>query len=87
MKEKPADASRSSHSSTAEIQARFRRVFELYEIAVREKREELQRLHPEASEAEIEQRLRAWKLHRPGAEHGDAGGPPHFRIGKRRFDV
>lgn len=65
----------------------LQRAFDLYEFSVAVMRQNLRRRHPEASEEEIEERLRAWKLERPGAEHGDAGGPPHFRVGKRRFDV
>jgi hypothetical protein len=37
-------------------------------------RETLKREHPEESEAQIEERLRGWIRHRPGAEHGDCVG-------------
>jgi hypothetical protein len=37
-------------------------------------RQNLRRADPEASEQDIEARLGAWLLERPGAEHGDAPG-------------
>jgi hypothetical protein len=37
-------------------------------------RQNLRRADPEASEQDIEARLRVWLLERPGAEHGDAPG-------------
>lgn len=39
-------------------------------------RQNLKRRHPEASEQEIDDRLRSWLRERPGAEHGDAIGRP-----------
>jgi hypothetical protein len=39
-------------------------------------RQNLRKQFPEATEAEIEKRLRAWLRHRPGAEHGDSSGKP-----------
>jgi hypothetical protein len=49
---------------------------ELADLAERMVRERLRREHPGASEAEIESRVEAWLLVRPGAEHGDAVGLP-----------
>jgi hypothetical protein len=84
MEEKTGTCERSSRPNE---RTGLQRAFDLYEFSVAVMRQNLRRRHPEASEEEIEERLRAWKLERPGAEHGDAGGPPHFRIGTRRFDV
>jgi hypothetical protein len=39
-------------------------------------RENLRREHPTESEGQIEERLRSWLRHRPGAEHGDSAGRP-----------
>jgi hypothetical protein len=38
------------------------------------------RAHPTESEAEIETRVVAWLMERPGAEHGDAAGIPCTRL-------
>jgi hypothetical protein len=46
-------------------------------------RQNLRRLHPDASDAEIDRRLGEWIQHRPGAEDGDAVGlsvDPHVRL-------
>jgi hypothetical protein len=40
------------------------------------KRMQLRRRFPEADDAEIERRFRAWLQERPGAEHGDGVGRP-----------
>jgi hypothetical protein len=37
-------------------------------------RQNLRREHPDESEVQIEERLRAWLHHRPGAEFGDCEG-------------
>jgi hypothetical protein len=39
-------------------------------------RQNLRRAHPGASDAAIEELLRAWLRTRPGAEHGDGVGRP-----------
>ena len=48
--------------------------FELHEAGVDMMRQNLRRRFPDAPEAEIDMRLRAWLHERPGAEHGDAEG-------------
>lgn len=53
---------------------------ELHEEGVAMMRQTLRRKHPEASEAEIQRRLQAWLLERPGAEHGDGWGRPREPI-------
>lgn len=37
-------------------------------------RQNLRREHPDATEQEIEKKLRAWLSHRPGAKDGDCVG-------------
>jgi hypothetical protein len=61
---------------------RMRLAFDLFEMAEKLMRQNLERSHPEASDAEIEERLVAWLRHHPGAEMGDASGPD-FRISDR----
>ena len=56
--------------------ARLRTAFDLFLAGERMMRQNLKRRHPEASDQEIERRLRAWMRERPGAEHGDAAGRP-----------
>lgn len=59
-----------------EIRERFELTMELYELGESMMRQNLRRQHPEASDAEIEERLVDWLQKRPGAEHGDAPGRP-----------
>ena len=47
---------------------------ELFESGVAMMRENLKRQHPSESHAQIEERLRQWIRHRPGAEDGDCVG-------------
>jgi len=47
---------------------------ELFESVVAMMRETLKRRHPNESDAQIEERLRQWIRHRPGAEDGDCAG-------------
>ncbi len=56
--------------------ARLRTAFDLFVAGRRMMRQTLKRRHPEASDREIDDRLRAWLRERPGAEHGDAAGRP-----------
>lgn len=53
---------------------KLRTAFELLDLAERMLRRRLRRENPELSDDEIEERVRAWYLHRPGAERGDAEG-------------
>lgn len=55
---------------------RFRVALELFEDGVRLMEQNLRREHPDASDDEIEEKLRAWLRHRTGAEHGDCIGRP-----------
>jgi hypothetical protein len=47
---------------------------ELFESGVELMRENLKREHPGESDAQIEEHLRKWLRHRPGAEDGDCVG-------------
>lgn len=52
----------------------FRATLDLFETGVDLMRQNLRRRHPDASEAEIDRRLRDWLLDRSGAESGDCVG-------------
>ena len=54
--------------------AAFRTTLDLFEAGVAMKRQSLRRSHPDATDEEIEQRLRQWLHERPGAEYGDSPG-------------
>jgi hypothetical protein len=54
----------------------FRTTLDLFETGLNLVRQNLRRDHPQASEDEIDRRLRAWLRERPGAESGDAPGRP-----------
>jgi hypothetical protein len=53
---------------------------QLFELAVDMLRARLRRERPGISDAEVEEAVRAWVRHRPGAEHGDCAGPPATRL-------
>ena len=55
---------------------RLRLALDLYEAGVAMMKQKFRREHPELSDAEIEARLAAWLVERPGAEFGDASGRP-----------
>lgn len=61
------------------LMARMRTLFELNEMAEAMMRQNLRRRFPRDREEQIELRLVAWLQDRPGAEHGDAGGPVQVR--------
>ncbi len=52
----------------------LRVTLDLSETGIALMRHNLRRRFPDASEEDIDHRLRAWVRHRPGAEHGDAVG-------------
>ena len=60
--------------SIADVAAAFRTTLDLFETGVAMKRQSLRRSHPDATEEEIERRLRRWLHERPGAEYGDSPG-------------
>lgn len=55
---------------------RLRLALDLYETGVAMMKQKFRREHPDFSDSEIEARLAAWLLERPGAEFGDASGRP-----------
>ena len=59
---------------------KLRIALEMFEFGESIMRQNLRRTYPAASESEIEAKLSAWLLERPGAEHGDAWGK------SRRFE-
>ena len=63
-----------STRSTADVAAAFRTTVDLFAAGVAMKRQSLRRSHPDATEEEIERRLRHWLHERPGAEYGDSPG-------------
>lgn len=64
---------------TRDTKVLARQFFDLYQTSKDLMEQNLRRRHPEASEAEIKQRLRTWLHDRPGAELGDVGGPIRAR--------
>ena len=54
----------------------FRATLDLFQTGVDVMRQTLRRGDPEASAEEIDRRLRAWLLERPGAASGDSPGRP-----------
>lgn len=74
-----------SHEEAEIMAVRLRTACDLFDTGVALQRQQLRREHPDASSAEIEQRLAAWLQTRPGAEHGDAPGRPvSWPSGERR---
>jgi hypothetical protein len=62
----------------------LRTTLDLFETGVELMRETLRRRYAGATEAELDDRLRQWLHHRPGAEFGDCQGRPidvHTRFG------
>jgi hypothetical protein len=55
---------------------KLRVALELNESGFEMKLQQLRRRFPDADEAEIDDRFRAWLRDRPGAEHGDGVGRP-----------
>lgn len=56
------------------MEERMEMALELCELGEAMLRERLRQVSPPLSEAEIEARIDAWYMHRPGAEHSDAEG-------------
>jgi Rv0078B-related antitoxin len=54
----------------------FRATLDLFETGIRLMRQNLRRDDPEATEQELDRRLRQWLHDRPGAESGDCPGRP-----------
>ena len=63
-------------SSPSTVVESFRATLDLFQTGVDVMRQNLCRRYPEASDEEIDRRLRVWLLERPGAESGDSPGRP-----------
>ncbi|MDP8968489.1 MAG: hypothetical protein M3N04_07810 [Actinomycetota bacterium] len=61
--------------------ARLRIALELHALGEQMFRQRLRRERPGITAAELDRAVRAWLRERPGAEHGDAIGPPSRRFG------
>lgn len=59
-----------------ETAARLEMALEMFEDGVLIMRENIRRRYPDASSAEVEDRLATWLAERPGAELGDGDGVP-----------
>ncbi|MPZ29162.1 MAG: hypothetical protein GEV12_22905 [Micromonosporaceae bacterium] len=66
-------------NSSAAVQ-RLRLALDLYEVGEGMQRQRLRRQMPDATEAQIAAEVAAWRLRRPGAEHGDCPGSPSPRF-------
>lgn len=55
---------------------RMQIAFDLFDTAVKMKRQNILRQDPDATEEDIREGIRKWLHHRPGAEHGDGVGRP-----------
>jgi hypothetical protein len=60
--------------NAADLAANLRAALEMFGVGESIMRQKLRREHPDASEAEIDEKLSAWLSERPGAEYGDAPG-------------
>jgi hypothetical protein len=63
-------------SRLAEVAARLRTAFDLFETGLEMRRQQLRRAHPGLADSEIEALVTSWLRERPGAELGDAVGRP-----------
>lgn len=59
---------------------RLQIALDMYELGEQMQRARLRRERQDASSEEIEAEIRAWRLRRPGAPHGDAVGRPSRRF-------
>ena len=69
-------ASESARDAREAAAARLRAAIEMSETGVEMMRQTLRRTYPDLTELEIEARVRAWLMDRPGAPFGDAVGRP-----------
>jgi len=69
-------ASESAHNSGEAAAARLRAALEMFETGVEMMRQTIRRNNPGLTELEIDARVRAWLMERPGAPFGDTVGRP-----------
>jgi hypothetical protein len=60
---------------------RMRLALDLYEFGEQLQRSRLRRLHPAATDADIDAAVSAWLVSRPAAPYGDAAGSRSNRFG------
>jgi len=53
---------------------------ELHDLGERMLRQRLRREHPQITDPDLDDAVRTWLRERPGAEYGDAAGPPSTRF-------
>jgi hypothetical protein len=63
-------------SSPTSARDAFLATLDLFETGVAIMRQNLRRADPDATDDDIDRRLRQWLRHRPGAERGDCVGRP-----------
>jgi hypothetical protein len=63
-------------SSPGSAQDAFLVTLDLFETGLALMRQNLKRAEPDATDDDIDRRLREWLRHRPGAETGDCVGRP-----------
>jgi len=78
---RPGPACTLDHVDTETPAKRLRIALDMYEFGEQLQRQRLRRNNPNATEAEVEAEVRAWRLRRPGAPDGDCSG----RV-SRRFE-
>ena len=66
-----------------EVLRRMRILFDLCESAELIMRQNIRRWHPDLGEAEVEERLAAWRRERPDAPLGDAYGRPSAKWARK----
>lgn len=54
---------------------RLRLALDMFEVGEQMQRQRLRRSAPDVPDHEIDTAVRAWRVHRPGAEDGDCAGP------------
>ncbi len=59
---------------------KLRLALNMYEVGERFQRQRLRRAQPTATDAEIENQVRAWRESRPGAAESDGYGRPSARF-------
>ncbi|HEX5495822.1 MAG TPA: hypothetical protein VFX70_14725 [Mycobacteriales bacterium] len=65
---------------SARAAERLRRALDMFEFGEQMRRARLRRQHPDASDDEIDAKVRVWMLTRPGAALGDSVGRPSSRF-------
>jgi hypothetical protein len=60
----------------ADIAERLLAALEMFSLGESIMRQKLRRTFPDASEGEIDEKLKTWLAERPGAQYGDAPGKP-----------